>query len=183
MSTEDVVSFSLRGLPVPLDKTISAIAMMEGKSKNQLIIDLLAREFSNPIATYARKSALVQAMDKEICETFNCKLLSNWYENEHIIYAEKKYSQLLGLKTEQDIDVLFKKSIPLINTRAKQVIVGSGFKTLPLGISLTFALFIKVASMDKPVIESVKNGIFSVKQEKYELHINEIRKELGLEII
>lgn len=79
MKSKETMSFTLRGVPEDLEKNLSAVAMMEGKSRNQLILDILTNEFSNPIATYGRKSPLVKAMDTDLCNKLDCKLIESWF--------------------------------------------------------------------------------------------------------
>ncbi|ELG5191702.1 hypothetical protein V4V56_003283 [Vibrio mimicus] len=179
MTSNKTMSFTLRGVPEDLEKNLSAVAMMEGKSRNQLILDTLIKEFSNPIATYGRKSPLVKAMDIDMCNKLDCKLIENWYENEHIIYAQKKYCLLLKLNSESDVDEMFKRNIALIEFRARQL-KARGYGSFALGISLNFALFIEVARSDRDIIENVKNQIFKISQDNFDEDINEVRKELGL---
>ncbi len=173
------ISFSLRGVSADLDKNISAIAMMENVSKNKLILDVLSREFSNPLSTFARKSPLVNAMDKEISEAFDCQLIENWYENEHIIYSQRKYCKYLSLENESDVDRMFKENISLIELRASQIAPRANH-TFALGISLTCSLFIQVAKSDPQCIEEVRNNIFFTNNENFTNNINSIRKELNL---
>lgn len=176
-----VVAFTVRNVSSQLDKNLSAIAAMEGKSKNTLIIEALEREFLSPISSYGRKSGLVKAMDLEICRSNKLELIDSWFENEHIIKADKTYRELLDLKNEEDVDRLFKNSFPLIDVRAKQVI-RKGHVAFPPGISLTFALFIGVASTKPKIIQTIKSKLFwSV--ETYYTDINEIRSLLALEAV
>ncbi|MBH0090846.1 hypothetical protein [Pseudoalteromonas sp. NSLLW218] len=181
MKSKETMSFTLRGVPEDLEKNLSAVAVMEGKSRNQLILDTLTKEFSNPIATYGRKSPLVKAMDTDLCNKLDCKLIENWFENEHIIYAEKKYCHILKLNSEPDVDEMFKRNIALIEFRARQL-QHRNYSSVALGTSLTYALFIEVARSDKDTIEKVKNQIFKIKPDNFDEDINEVREELGLPI-
>lgn len=179
MKNKETMSFTLRGVPEDLEKNLSAVAMMEGKSRNQLILDTLFKEFSNPIATYGRKSPLVKAMDTELCNKLDCRLIDNWFENEHIIIAEKKYCQILGLNSESDIDELFKRNIALIEFRARQL-EKRGFRAVAWGSSLTYALFIEVARSEEKIVKRIKEEIFSLNHERFDDDINEVREKLGL---
>lgn len=181
---QEFVAFTVRNVSAELDRNLGAIASMEGKSKNALIIEALEREFLNPISSYGRKSGLVKAMDLEICRNNNLKLMDGWFENEHIIMADKIYREALNLENETDVDNLFKKSFPLIDIRAKQLLSTRDHSVFPSGISLTFALFIGVASSEPDVVGKIKKEVFGiVSEDVYLEHINEIRSLLGLENI
>lgn len=182
MTTQETISFTLRGVSQDLDKNLSAIAFMEGKSRNQLILDILNKEFSDHIANYARKNQLVKAMDGEICQKIGFTLSEKWYENEHIIILNKKLGRFLSINSESDVDEIFKNNIALIEFRAQQLWRREEYKKLPLGISLTFALFIQIARMDRNIIEEIKREIFYY-TESYMDDINEIRTEIGLPVL
>lgn len=158
----ETVAFTVRNVPADIDKAISAISLMEGKSKNTLLLDLLEREFSNPISLYGRKSALVRAMDEDVCHSNQLSLIDSWYENEHIIMMEFKYKDLLEINSEEDLDIIFKQNIPFIDLRAKQLLRrdSGSYSRLPRGISLTFALFVEISRRDEETIRLVKNKIF-----------------------
>jgi hypothetical protein len=176
---KETVAFTIRNVSLEIDKAINAISLMEGKSKNTLLLDLLEREFSNPISLYGRKSALVKAMDEDVCQANQLDLIDSWYENEHIIMMEFKYKDLLEIDTEEDLDVIFKRNIPLIDFRAKQLLSREPIIRLPRGISLTFALFAEIARRDEETIRTVNEKIFYSKP-KFIKEINEFRKMLML---
>lgn len=176
---KETVAFTIRNVSLEIDKAINAISSMEGKSKNTLLLELLEREFSNPISLYGRKSALVKAMDEDICHSNQLELIDSWYENEHIIMMEFKYKDLLKVDSEEHLDRIFKKNIPLIDLRAKQFLRRERAARLPRGISLTFALFIEIAHQDEKKINSINEKIFHFKP-TFIKDINELRETLKL---
>lgn len=180
----ETVAFTVRNVPADIDKAISAISFMEGKSKNTLLLDLLEREFSNPISLYGRKSALVKAMDEDVCHSNNVKLIDSWYENEHIIMMEFKYKDLLEINSEDELDIIFKQNIPFIDLRAKQLLRrdSDSYSRLPRGISLTFALFVEISRRDEETIRLIKNKIFYPTQ-TFIKDINEFREIFKLHLL
>lgn len=143
-----------------IDKTISAISTMEGKSKSQIVSELIIREFSNPLLTYPRKSGLVKAMDEEIAKKLGVPLLDHFFENEHIIYTCKRYCDLLGLYSEEDVERIFMNRISLILPRAIQWANQNNPKQIASGLSLTFALFVEIAARSDEVVEQAQKEIF-----------------------
>lgn len=177
---KETVAFTIRNVSLEIDKAINAISLMEGKSKNTLLLELLEREFSNPISLYGRKSLLVKAMDEDVCQVNQLHLIDSWYENEHIIMMEFKYKDLLEIDTEEDLDIIFKRNIPLIDFRAKQLLRREPFVRLPRGISLTFALFAEIARRDEETIRIVSKKIF-YSRPQFIKEINEFREILMLQ--
>lgn len=176
---KETVAFTVRNVALDIDKAINAISTMEGKSKNTLILELFEREYSNPISLYGRKSALVKAMDEDVCHSNQLDLIDSWYENEHIIMMEFKYKDLLGINSEEELDIIFKKNIPLIDLRTKQLLRREPIARLPRGISLTFALFVEIARRDEETIRKINKKIFYSKP-NFIKEINEFRDALTL---
>lgn len=177
----ETMSYTLRNVSPTLDATMSAIASVQGKSKNSLIIETLEREFYNPITTFARSSMLVQAMDAEISKKFGIQILESWYESPHTIQYDRYLSQKLKLDSEEKLNDLFKQNFPFIELRAKQLI-NRGYPRLPKGISLTFALFIEIAKSSEQIIREIRHDLFGFSEHYYQ-EINEIRRALSLSLI
>ncbi len=139
---------------------LNAVARVLGKTKNDVILELINNEFVNPVTIYAKNSLLVKAMDKDISERFGCTLTSNDLRNEHAIISDRFYKDILKLETINDVDLLFKRNIALIDFRANQVCSRKAYTQLPEGISLIFALFVEVARSSQEVIDCIWEMIF-----------------------
>ncbi|HGM5492769.1 TPA: hypothetical protein ACKP1B_004475 [Serratia fonticola] len=175
--------FVISGVENDILYSLAAVARALKKTKNEIIVELIKKEFVNPVTTYAQTSLLVKAMDRDICERFSCSLIERDKTNDHTILSERTYRSILNLVTKDDIDALFKKYISLIEYRASQVCSRKGYTQLPAGISLTFALFIAVACSTPEVIESIWQLVFQpTDNEGYFYNdVNAIRNELGLQ--
>ncbi|HCM9554953.1 TPA: hypothetical protein N5O20_003052 [Enterobacter kobei] len=157
---EKNIELTVSGIDRDVLYALSAISRTLGKTKNEVILGLINKEFLNPITTYAKNSLLVKAMDRDLCERFGCTLMSADTVNEHAIISDRFYKEILDLKTERDVDLLFKKNISLIEFRANQVCSRRAYTHLPEGISLIFALFIEVAVSTPEVINQIWENIF-----------------------
>lgn len=184
MQTENKqeTEITVSGIERDILYSLAAVARALKKTKNEIIVELIKKEFVNPIAVYAQTSLLVKAMDKDICERFSCVLTERDNANDYTILSERAYRSILNLASRGDIDTLFKQYIHLIEYRASQVCSRKGYTQLPAGISLSFALFIAVACSTQDVIESIWQVIFQPTDNEGHFYndINAIRNELGL---
>ncbi|HGG8773479.1 TPA: hypothetical protein ACJJ1E_005063, partial [Enterobacter kobei] len=94
---EKNIELTVSGIDRDVLYALSAISRTLGKTKNEVILGLINKEFLNPITTYAKNSLLVKAMDRDLCERFGCTLMSADTVNEHAIISDRFYKEILDL--------------------------------------------------------------------------------------
>ena len=192
-ATNDQSSFTLRGVPKDLELSIKEIAKIEGKSKNQLIVETLEKLFSNPLGIYARTSPLISAIDQDTCKKLEYKFIPYSYRDEFSVSYEMNFSRILNISSVEDVNSMFKRNIPFIELRARQISKRKGDNTYVSGTSLAFSLYVETARRDEKTIKEVWEKIFSptysaslYDEEGFNIfksEINQIRREIGLENI
>lgn len=173
-------AMTLRKIPADIDAAITDQARLTGKSKNDLVLELLTSTFGDLLGNFVRSSELVALMDKEVARLTDREMMSQNFESNLTPIYNREYCRILALKNEDDLKRVMMNNIPYLELRSKQLRFGM-VPFLPKGISLTMALFCEVAGRDGLTIEQFYTSLwFVVEREQYYREINEIRAAKSL---
>ncbi|WP_318375346.1 hypothetical protein [Enterobacter sp.] len=171
---------TLRKIPADVDAAITEQARLSGKSKNDLVLELLTATFGDLLGNFVRTSELVALMDKEIARLTERKITLQSFESDLVPIYNREYCRILELNNEDDLKRIMMNNIPYLELRARQLRYGM-LPFLPKGISLTLALFCEVAGRDGLTIAQFYTSLwFVIEQEEYYREINEIRDAKSL---
>lgn len=168
-------AITLRKIPADIDTAITEQASLTGKSKNDLVLELLTSTFGDLLGNFVRSSELVALMDKEVARMTDRELILPSFESNLTPIYNREYCRILALKNEDDLKRVLMNNIPYLELRSKQLRFGM-VPFLPKGISLIMALFCEVAGRDGLTIAQFYTSLwFVVEREQYYRAINEIR--------
>ena len=171
---------TLRKIPADIDAAITEQARLTGKSKNDLVLELLASTFGDLLGNFVRSSELVALMDKEVARLTDREMMAQSFESNLTPIYNREYCRILALKNEDDLKRVMMNNIPYLELRSKQLRFDV-VPFLPKGISLTMALFCEVAGRDGLTIAQFYTSLwFVLEQEQYYREINEIRSAKSL---
>lgn len=171
---------TLRKIPADIDAAITEQASLMGKSKNDLVLELLTSTFGDLLGNFVRSSELVALMDKEVARMSDRDIMSQSFESNLTPIYNREYCRILALKNEDDLKRVMMNNIPYLEVRSKQLRFNM-VPFLPKGISLTMALFCEVAGRDGLTIAQFYTSLcFVVEREQYYREINEIRAAKSL---
>lgn len=166
---------TLRKIPADVDTVITEQARLAGKSKNDLVLELLTVTFGDLLGNFVRTSELVALMDKEVGRLTNKEIMSQSFESDLVPVYNREYCRVLALNNEDDLKRVMMANIPYLELRSKQLPLDM-VPFLPKGISMTMVLFCEVAGRDGLTIAQFYTSLwFVVEQEQYYREINEIR--------
>ncbi|HBR4330653.1 TPA: hypothetical protein MCA18_005403 [Klebsiella pneumoniae] len=168
-------AITLRKIPADIDTAITEQASLTGKSKNDLVLELLTSTFGDLLGNFVRSSELVALMDKEVARMTDREVILQSFESNLTPIYNREYCRILALKNEDDLKRVLMNNIPYLELRSKQLRFGM-VPFLPKGISLIMALFCEVAGRDGLTIAQFYTSLwFVVEREQYYRAINEIR--------
>lgn len=178
---EETTVYTIRGIRKSLDDTITDLADYYGKPKATLIREFIEKHFSDHIRNFELNNPLVSTFDAEIADYIKADILEDRYSNFHITRANHVFLKLLGIESEEQLRTLLLNNAPYLRMRADQVC--GGMKTIPRGLSLTFAMYAELARRDGATIREAHNTIFNLfnldeVSERFYRHINQIRAEM-----
>ena len=172
---EAIKAITLRKIPADIDTAITEQASLTGKSKNDLVLELLTSTFGDLLGNFVRSSELVALMDKEVARMTDREVILQSFESNLTPIYNREYCRILALKNEDDLKRVLMNNIPYLELRSKQLRFGM-VPFLPKGISLIMALFCEVAGRDGLTIAQFYTSLwFVVEREQYYRAINEIR--------
>lgn len=178
---EETTVYTIRGIRKSLDDTITDLANYYGKPKATLIREFIEKHFSDHIRNFELNNPLVSTFDAEIADYIKADILEDRYSNFHITRANHEFLKLLGIESEEHLRTLLLNNAPYLRMRADQVC--AGMKTIPRGLSLTFAMYAELARRDGATIQKAHHTIFNPFKldevsERFYRHINEIRAKM-----
>lgn len=166
---------TLRKIPSDVDAAITEQARLTGKSKNDLVLELLTATFGDLLGNFVRTSELVALMDKEVARLTEREITSQSFESDLVPIYNREYCRILELNNEDDLKRIMMNNIPYLELRARHLRYGM-IPFLPKGISMIMALFCEVAGRDGLTIAQFYTSLwFVIGQEEYYKEINEIR--------
>lgn len=171
---------TLRKIPADVDAAITEQARLMGKSKNDLVLELLTATFGDLLGNFVRTSELVALMDREVARLTDRDIMSQSFESDLVPLYNREYCRVLALNNEDDLKRVMMANIPYLELRSKQLRFNL-VPFLPKGISMTMALFCEVAGRDGLTIAQFYTSLwFILEQDQYYREINEIRAAKSL---
>ncbi|WP_246843891.1 hypothetical protein, partial [Klebsiella pneumoniae] len=115
---------TLRKIPSDVDAAITEQARLTGKSKNDLVLELLTATFGDLLGNFVRTSELVALMDKEVARLTEREITSQSFESDLVPIYNREYCRILELNNEDDLKRIMMNNIPYLELRARQLRYG-----------------------------------------------------------
>jgi|SRR5471030_743283 len=176
---------TVRNVPADVDAAITLQAKVLGRSKSELVQELLSVTFSDPIGNFIRTSELVALMDREIAKVTGLPLsevwtdggmtLSEvWTDGGMTLSESREFCRLLGILNSDDLQRIMMAAVPWLHLRARQH--DADIPLLPQGVSLRYALFIEAAGLDYQTLTAVRRSLYLMAGEAQFWHqVDEVR--------
>jgi hypothetical protein len=169
---------TVRNVPSEVDEAIAVQARVLGRSKSELVQELLSATFGDPVGNFIRGSELVFLMDRELAKATGATLAQSWTEGAVTPAEGREWCRLLGIKSADDLQRMLIAAMPWLALRARQL---KGPAVLPRGISLRFALLVEAAGRDLDTLLSLHRTLYAmVDEERFLMQVSEIRDAMRL---
>ena len=165
---------TVRNVPADVDAAITLQAKVLGRSKSELVQELLSVTFSDPIGNFIRTSELVALMDREIAKVTGLPLSEVWTDGGMTLSESREFCRLLGILNSDDLQRIMMAAVPWLHLRARQH--DADIPLLPQGVSLRYALFIEAAGLDYQTLTAVRRSLYLMAGEAQFWHqVDEVR--------
>lgn len=182
---KNTVDYTIRGVPKPVDDHLTHLSILTGTPKSVLVREKLIEIFTDRIKSFGMLNPLVAALDAVIANHIgpDTVVLSEQVDNHFGTKWNIEMRDLLGIKTDADLQRILVSNTPYLTVRADQVM--QGYPTIPKATSLWFALFVEVAFSTPEVVQQAWEKIFyshsGERYYQYYKHVNELRRLRHLE--
>ncbi|WP_131867947.1 hypothetical protein [Biostraticola tofi] len=169
---------TLRKIPADVDAAITEQARLAGKSKNDLVLELLTATFGDLLGNFVRTSELVKLMDKEVEKLTGARLNEYWFQWQ-LPLENQQYCQIFGITSEEQLQQILMNGMAreLLALRAEAY---RNAEVIPHGISLYFALFTEAARRGtQPLLKQMHRTLFfRISEQQFFDEINTMRKAM-----
>jgi len=165
---------TVRNVPAEVDAAIALQARALGRSKSELVQELLSATFGDPIGNFIRTSELVSLMDKEMEKVTGLPLSASWTDGGMRLSESREFCRLLGIRNPDDLQRVMMDAVPWLHLRARQL--DADIPLLPQGVSLSYALFIAAAALNYKALLPVRRALYFMTDEaRFWQQVEEIR--------
>jgi hypothetical protein len=184
---KNTVDYTIRGVPTFIDTHLTHLSILTGKPKSVLVREKLVEVFTDPIKSFGMLNPLVAALDEVIATHLgpDTKVLPEQVDNHFGTKWNIEMREVLGIKSDADLQPILISNTPYLTVRADQVM--QGYNSLPKATSLWFALFVEIAFSSPEVVKQAWKKIFysnsGERYYQYYKHVNELRRLRHLETI
>lgn len=182
---KDTVDYTVRGFSKEFDITLTNLSILWNKPKSVILREISEQQLTDRIKMFGILSPHVAALDEMMARKLKAELIERPYESHMSTRHSMEMSELLDIKSDDQLEDILVRNTPYIMVRANQVIYGTP-RTVK-GMTLWFALFAELASSSPDTVQKAWEQLFYSSSEKshtkYYKNINEIRGLMGLPLI
>ena len=179
MSNEkDTVDYTVRGFSRSFDRTLTDLSILWNKPKSVILREIAEEHLTDRIKTFGMLSKLVSALDEVVAGHVGAVVSDHQVENHFGTRWNMEMCELLNIRSDEELQRIVVDNTRYLTVRADQVL--KGYKWIPKGTALWFALFAEVAVSSPDIVRQAWEKIFySVSGDayyRYYANVNELRR-------
>lgn len=184
-NSNDTIDYTIRGIPMAVDKVITALSTAARIPKSTFIRNKLSEIFQNRYDQYAATSTLVAAYDEKLARDLGTTVKQVPIDNFMTTADKVAFCEILDIKEDHVLENILVENGKYLLQRAHQTMLVSGNRSVLSASSLWLALFCELASASDKKIRLAEDRIFNkirtrARHYKYTEDINEIRESKGI---